>query len=264
MVRQSTETDCNFYPNSRHFVDMSSTPTLGNTEGDYVHGACPEGRDTEAAPSKSDDSQNELNRILSSGYEIDVYRVGVNGNRQLVSSEGQSPAYFVRNSVFRPGVPDVTIFAGSDKKGTVVGVCNFAAFSSSVFVGRGDPAKPQEVEWEAASKASRDHSTYQFSISLRPGQRKSYMWKRTHDPNIKGTKSSKFNKRSWKLVDDTTGQVVAAFASDGMKSWKKAGSFRFFASEGKEWEEWMLLACFGLYEKARRRAMARRDMSWFI
>ena len=61
---------------------------------------------------------------------------------------------------------------------------------------------------------------------------------------------------------DGTGSAV--FASTGIKSWKKAGKFQFVASEGKEWEEWILLTCLGLYEKARRRAIARRDLSWFV
>ena len=182
----------------------------------------------------------------------------------MVLPQGKEPAYFVRTSVFHPGVPDITLFAGRDKNGAVVGVCNYAAFSTTIFVGRGDPARPSEVEWEAISKTSRDHSIYKFSI--RPGteQRKSYLWKRTHDPNIKGTQSSKLDRRSWKLVEEATEQVVAVFASEGIRSCKKAGTFRFLTSEGKEWEEWMLLSCFSLYEKARRRAMARRDLSWFI
>jgi hypothetical protein len=186
------------------------------------------------------------------------------GNRHLVFSEGKPPAYFVRTSIFRPRIPDVTIFAGGDENGAVIGVCMYAAFSRSVMVGRGDPAKPNGVVWERVSKTSRDHSTYKFSIDSQTEARKSYVWKRTHDPSIKGTNSSKLDRRSWKLVDDMTGQVLAVFASDGIKSLKKAGTFRFLASEGKEWEEWTLLTCFGLYEKARRRAMARRDLSWFI
>jgi hypothetical protein len=235
-----------------------------NVEGDSIPRRPPQRRDTESMTSSSGDSTNDVTLTQSSEYEIGVYRTGMSGDRHLVLSEGKAPSYFVRTSIIRPGVPDVTIFAGSDKNGTVIGVCNYAAFSTTVYVGRGDPAKPNEVVWEAISKASRDHSSYKFSIGSGTEQRKSYVWKRTHDPNIKGTNSSKLDRRSWKLVEDATEQVVAVFGSEGITSVKKAGTFRFFTSEGKEWEEWMLLTCFGLYEKARRRAMARRDLSWFI
>jgi hypothetical protein len=250
-------------PNSTQYVNMLSIPKPENSEDDSVLGPPPQRRDTESLSSRSEEDQNDLNLTQSFEYEIGVYCAGVSGDRRLVLSEGKPPAYFVRNSIFRPGIPDVTIFAGSDKSGAVIGVCMYAAFSTSINVGRGDPAKPNEVEWETVSKFSRDHSTYKFSIGLGPEPRKSYVWKRTHDTDIKGTKSSKLDRRSWKLIDDATGQVVAVFASDGM-NWKKAGSFRFLASGGKDWDEWMLLTCFGVFEKARRRAMARRDWTWFI
>jgi hypothetical protein len=212
----------------------------------------------------SEDGQNDLTPTRSCEYEISVYCNGVSGDRRLVLSGENSAAYFVRNSIFTPGIPDVTIFAGSDKKGAVVGVCKYVAFSTTVIVGRGDPAKMNDVEWEAVSKTSRDHGIYKFSIGARTEQRKSYVWKRTHDPNIKGTTSSKLDRRSWKLLDDATGQVIVVFASNGATSWKKAGTLQFYANEGKEWEEWILLTFFGLFEKARRRAMARRDLTWFI
>lgn len=236
-----------------------------NLAGDSVHGKPPQRGDAESLTSMSEeDDPNDLTQTQFSGYEIGVYRTGISGDRYLVLPGEKAPAYYVRTSMLRRGIPDVTLFAGSDKNGTVIGVCNYASFSTTVFVGRGDPAKLNEMQWEAISKISNDHSIYKFSIGSGTDQRKSYVWKRTHDPNIKGTQSSKLDRRSWKLVDEATEQVVAVFASEGIKSWKKAGSFRFLTSEGKEWEEWMLLACFGLYEKARRRAIARRDMSWYI
>jgi hypothetical protein len=243
---------------------MSGALKPESPDNEYIHAPPPARRDARSSTSVPRYDENDLNLIPSSEREIDVYRDGQNGNLQLLLSGDVSSLYFVRSSLFRPGIPDVTIFAGSDKNGAVIGVCNYAAFSTSIKVGRGDPANPNNVEWEEVSKASRDHSVYKFSIWSREEQRKSYSWKRTHDPNIKGTKSSKLDRRSWKLEDDATGQVVAVFASTGIKSWKKAGKFRLLATEGKEWEEWVVLTCLGLYEKARRRAIARRDLTWFV
>jgi hypothetical protein len=243
---------------------MSSALKPESPDNDYIHAPPPARRDTGSSTLVPEYDENGLNLIPSSEREIDVYRDGQNGNLRLLLSGDVSSLYFVRSSLFRPGIPDVTIFAGSDKNGAVIGVCNYAAFSTSVKVGRGDPANPNNMEWEEVSKTSHDHSVYKFSIWSREEQRKLYSWKRTHDPNIKGTKSSKLDRRSWKLEDDATGQVVAVFASTGIKSWKKAGKFRLLATEGKEWEEWVVLTCLGLYEKARRRAIARRDLTWFV
>jgi len=243
---------------------MSSALEPESLDNDYIHAPPPARRDTKSSTLVPEYDENDLNLIPSPEREIDVYRDGQSGNLQLLLSGDVSSLYYVRCSVFRPGIPDVTIFAGSDKNGAVIGVCNYVAFSTSIKVGRGDPANPNNVEWEEVSKTSRDHSVYKFSVWSREEQRKSYSWKRTHDPNIKGTKSSKLDRRSWKLEDDATGQVVAVFASTGIKSWKKAGKFRLLATEGKEWEEWVVLTCLGLYEKARRRAIARRDLTWFV
>jgi hypothetical protein len=243
---------------------MSSKPKPENPGDDYIH-ASPQRRDTELSSAASEYDQNSLDMIPYSEYEMDVYRNSINGNLQLRSSKDKSPLYFMRSSLFRPGVPDVTMYEGSDQNGGVVGVCNFAAFSTSITVGRGDPANPYRMEWEEVSKTSRGHSLYKFSIWAMGEERKSYSWKRTRDPNIKGTQSSRVDRRSWKLEYDATGQVVAVFAAYGInKSWKKAGKFRLLAAEGEEWEEWILLIWLGLYEKARRRAIARRDLSWFF
>lgn len=204
--------------------------------------------------------------ILSSGHEIGVYRDGISGNLTLLSSGDKTPLYFIRCSVFRRKSPDVVMFAGSDDTGEVVGVCGYAALSTSIKVGRGDPSHPNSMEWEELTKTSRDHSAYKFSV-WSPGraERQSYSWKRTHDPNIKDNKSSKLDRRSWKLEDDRTGEVVAAFVARGvLNSWNKMGKFRIVATGEEAWEEWVLLTAIGMYEKARRRALARRDLSWFF
>jgi hypothetical protein len=243
---------------------MQSSPKPDSPDNDCNHAPPPARPDTRLSTVVPEYDENDLNLVSSSEREIDVYRDGHNGNLKLLLTEDASPLYFARSSIFRPGIPDVAIFAGSDKNGAVIGVCNYVVFSTSIKVGRGDPAHPNNMEWEELTKISRDHSVYKFSIWSREEQRKSYLWKRTHDPNIKGTTSTKLDRRSWKLEDEATGQVVAVFASTGIKHWKRAGKFRVLASEGKEWEEWIVLTCLGLYEKARRRAIARRDLSWFI
>ena len=174
--------------------------------------------------------------------------------------------YFVRNSVLRPGVPPVTLFSGDHKaQGSVVGACHFPAFSHSIAVGLGEPVpNPNDVEWETMCKASRDHSIYEFSIVVGDGERQFYRWKRTHNPAVKDTNSTKWNMRSWKLEESSTQQVVAVYAANKIKYGKEAGRMKIVAGNGEEWKHWVLLTYLGLSEKARRRAMARRDISWFF
>ncbi|KAI4157731.1 MAG: hypothetical protein LQ342_008049 [Letrouitia transgressa] len=210
---------------------------------------------------------NELSLTSPSSpmLEISVRRDGMH-DLQLFSVEDPTLLYHVRNKMFRLNVPAVTLVAGDRKaQGGVIGVCHFAAFSSAIAVGRGDPAlNPHDVEWETMVKTSRDHSVYEFSFVGEAGERTSYKWKRTHDPELKGTSSTKWNMRSWKLEEGGTGQVVAVLAARQISYGKEAARLKLIAGKGEKWEQWVLLTYLGLSEKARRRAIARRDLSWFV
>jgi hypothetical protein len=210
----------------------------------------------------SQNSPNAQHSAESLQNELRIHRCGISGNCRVVSTE-DLPLYFVRSSALKSSVPDVTVFAGSDNTGAVVGVCQYVALSSNVIVGRGDPAEPNNVIWETLVKSSRDHSRYKVTIGHWTEPRQAYTWKRTHDTNLLGRKLLKLNQRSWKLIDDETESVVAVFAAHGVRSWRNTGEMRFLEYQGKEWEEWVLLTYFGIYEKAGRRALARRDLSWF-
>lgn len=201
----------------------------------------------------------------SPSLEISVRRDGTS-DLQLLCTNDSTMHYYVRNSLLKPGSPPVTLFAGDDKaQGSVIGVCHFPAFSHSIAVGWGNPkVKPNDVHWESVSKISRDHSVYEFSIEDTGGERQSYRWKRTHDQTLKDSNSTKWNMRSWKLEECSTGEVVAVYAANKIKYGKDAGTIKLVAGEREVWEQWILLTYLGISEKARRRAMARRDISWFF
>ena len=209
---------------------------------------------------------NELSLLASSSsLQISVRRDGTN-DLQLLYMNDPTSHYYVRNSIFRPGLPPVTLFAGDLKaQGSVIGACHFPAFSHSIAVGRGNPkSTPNGVEWETMSKVSRDHSVYEFSIVVDGGERQSYQWKRTHNPAVKDSNSTKWNMRSWKLEECSTRQVMAVYAANKIRYAKEAGTVKLVAGNKEEWQQWVLLTYLGLSEKARRRAMARRDISWFF
>ena len=200
----------------------------------------------------------------SSSLQISVRREGTS-DLQLLCTNDSTKQYYVRNSILKPRIPAVTLFAGDNKQSSVIGVCHFPAFSHSIAVGWGDPvSSPNDVQWETVSKASRDHSVYEFSTVDSGGERQSYRWKRTHDQSLKDSNSTRWNMRSWKLEECSTQQVVAVYAANKIKYGKDAGTIKLVAGKGEIWEQWILLTYLGVSEKARRRAMARRDISWFF
>ena len=211
------------------------------------------------------DSVCELDDLSLFAFKISVRREGTS-DLQLLCTNNPTMRYYVRNSIFKPRIPPVTLFAGDNKaQGSVIGVCHFPAFAHSIAVGRGDPvSNPNDVQWETVSKASRDHSVYEFSTVDNGGERQSYRWKRTHDRTLKDSNSTKWNMRSWKLEVSSTRQVVAVYAANKIKYEKDAGTIKLVTGKGAIWEQWVLLTYLGISEKARRRAMARRDISWFF
>ena len=228
-------------------------------------------------------AETELNLWTNpSSTQISVRRNGPS-DLQLLCTDDSSPSsspsfssqqYHVRNSLFRPGVPPVTLFSRPDSRkargGIIIGTCHFPAFSHSIVLGRGDPeSHHSDVEWENLSKTSRDHSIYEFSIAIEGEggglERQSYRWKRTHDVIVReGGNATKWNMRSWKLEESGTRQIVAVYAANKVQYGKEAGRIKFVAGRSEEWMHWVLLTYLAVSEKARRRAMARRDISWFF
>ena len=220
----------------------------------------------EFATSKTASGADELSLSASSSLSYDIRRDGTS-NLQLFQVSDLRPSYYVRNSMLRPGISPVTLFTErQDSQRKVVGACHFPAFSTTIAVGRGDPhSDPGEVLWETVSKVSRDHSIYEFSTVLAgEKERRTYQWKRTHDPALKDSKCGKWNRRSWKLEDRGSQQVVAVYAANMIKFRKEAGTIKLIGRCSEDWEQWVLLTYLGISEKARRRAMARRDISWFF
>jgi hypothetical protein len=64
------------------------------------------------------------------------------------------------------------------------------------------------------------------------------------------------------LVDEGDGEVVALFANNGIKSWKKKGKLEYVDGRdglsGKEWERVVLPTALALVEKYRRMSRVSR------
>ncbi|KAI9707628.1 MAG: hypothetical protein M1836_000589 [Candelina mexicana] len=175
------------------------------------------------------------------------------------------PLYFVDNSVFTRGTPDVALIDGVDKTGPIIASAKFSAFSKETAIGLGSPNKPKEVVWEELRRVSKDWSKYAWTMTIPDANhetRKTFIWTRTHNDKYldTDTDATKLCHRHLKLVDEATDEVVALFLSNRLKSWHKMGKFQVWKSWGQEWELMMLLTGLTVIEKARRRARARRSI----
>jgi hypothetical protein len=191
-------------------------------------------------------------------------------NLQLtrVDAHGNETHFYVDNSTFTPGKPDVTLRTGQSKDGgDVVGVCRFNFMFGNFIIGLGDPGKEfrhnkaeddslpkstDTVRWERMKRHGYFSKRYWEFNDPDPSQPShSYHWKRTHDKKL-GANMSTRNK---KLVDVQSGNIVAVFATNSFKSWRKMGKLEVFVDTEQRgmWETMVLVSFLGILENGRRK-----------
>ncbi len=237
---------------------------LQRTQSPFPRPATPSRRSSESSTARSAYSGVEG---VTEKAGIPIKELGVYHTKWhtclLVHDENDKPMYFVDNSTFTPGKPDVAIHAGVDERAKVLGVAKYTTFSSDMKVGLGDPSANNGVDvvWEDIKKTSKViHNRYDWTMTM-PGsqERRTFIWKRTTHFGLKDEHATaKWTNLNFKLIDTQTGEVVANFAHNGIKKWKKMGKFVVRAEFGEEWEFMVLLTGLAIIEKARRRERARR------
>jgi hypothetical protein len=226
-----------------------------------------ERRSSKSSAAPSANSDIELSSTTSSFKQLGVYHANWHSDL-IVHDVDDTPIYYVDTSFWTPGKPDVTIRQGGGNIGTPVGVVNYIAFSSDMKVGVGDPTvnHGMEMVWEDLAKTSKiKHNTYQWSMVVdeglageSSGERRTFVWRRTHHYGLENeAKSAKWATVNFKLEDVRTGDIVANFATTGMKQWNKMGKFVIQQRYGPEWEFMVLLTGLGIIQKARRRERIR-------
>lgn len=184
-------------------------------------------------------------------------------NSLRVKTADKAPLYYVDNSSFKIGKPDVTMHIGNEKTGPIAAACKFVTLSSGSKMCLGNPDDPNAI-WEDLTKESLDHSIYRWEISTGGhgygGGRKSFLWKRTRTLGVEDSKPGIISTRNFKLIDEGTGEILAVFANNGPKSFSKLGKFEIYPHDyGDNWETMMLLSGLSIIERERRRARARSN-----
>jgi hypothetical protein len=230
----------------------------------------PHGNNTKSLPSQSfssgysHDLQDYPSTSLSGslpevGTKIfELERTGYLLNYRVLDND-KKPIYYVTNSTFTRGVPDVQISVGSEKGGPVIAAARFIKFSlaSRMELALGDPASEitgGDVYWEEFYRErSWTLSTYKFSIMVND-QRRNFLWKRTHDSKhgVKGVeKISFFN---YKLVEEgQEDKILAVYLNSALHGLSNQGKIMMHVNLGKDWQTWVLISALSLLEKNRRR-----------
>ncbi len=217
------------------------------------------------ARSEYEDVPTLTEKTGASTKVLEVYHTGSHINYRITSPDN-SPLYYVNNSQFTPNTPDVTLHAGSEKTGPILGVCKWGhMYSKTVKVGLGDPNNMggNNMIWvnlDRTTSTSFKQSEFKFTMTpANSHERKTFVWKRSSKKEVGDDEAYKWSFQNFRLLDESTGEKVAIFANNGLKSWKKKGKFRLWSGVyGDDWEKMVLLTGLSIIEKARRRRRAAK------
>jgi hypothetical protein len=168
---------------------------------------------------------------------------------------GQEEAiYYVNNSTFTPRTPDVTLYAGPNKSGPVIGVAHITNIWTSK-IGLGDPASNiSSMVWEDLARPNKwKHNIHKFESLFGEEGRKTFVWKRT--------KGNIFDDQGDRVLYEEGKEdvILAKYIGVGVFKWKKRGRLYMVEGGGDTWELMVLLTALALIELSRRRARQRRS-----
>ena len=176
-----------------------------------------------------------------------VYNTGTRINFLVHEGGSSGPvAYYVNNSTFTPGTPDVQLRQGDDKHGPVVAYGKFHNLSGHVTLCLDDPDGKGSVCEELEKKSRIAHSEYVFETDVTSDrQRRTYIWRRTIGKGMFA---------NYACMDGATGQLMAYFSKTGTKSLKKVGRLCVTAPTVPGFDQLLLVSWFAIREKENRNA----------
>lgn len=172
-----------------------------------------------------------------------------------VTLDDKTPLFYAKVSTFTPGKPDITLHAGNARHGAVAGASKFLKTSSDSKLCLGDPNDSLNGVWEDLSRESMDHSQYRFETTI-DGQRRSFVWKRTHSVGVQDLRPGILSNYNYKLLDEKTGKLLGAYANKSLYV-KKRGKFQLNKDYGRDFDVMFLLSGLTILERTRRRNAGR-------
>lgn len=158
---------------------------------------------------------------------------------------------YVDVSAITPGKPDLTIHNGDSDKAPIIAVSHFTKFSRQMKLGLGDPANPSSMIWEDLNREGLSAAEHGFAFTLPSGERKTFFWRRTHHHAVDGSNSSLIGSRNFKLVEESSKDIVAVFTTGS--AFSRESALQINVAYGEEFELFLLAGALSLYEKVKRR-----------
>jgi len=162
------------------------------------------------------------------------------------------PLYFAKLSLHRRGEPDVSLHVGPDASGEMLGVVKMR-HSTSLHLCLGDPENHKDAHWEDMVRL-KPMTACKFGMKLaRSDGTVDLQWSQTRKEADGVTGWDRISPHNRRLVDASSGKLLAVFLDNGARSLKKRGKLVLYGSVDSELEAWIMLGAIAITEKDRRR-----------
>ncbi|KAF2160375.1 hypothetical protein M409DRAFT_29223 [Zasmidium cellare ATCC 36951] len=151
---------------------------------------------------------------------------------------------------------DIILYAGYDSLGPWLAQLRFEQYSKDFKVYIGDLKTPAKDDWDVVRCAAGGgiFSDSAFRFECRCGSKKSRLyWTRTRDSKLG---ASRWSPRDFRLVDEESAAVVAAYVEKHLGEGAVKGSVRFLQEVEPKVEVMGLMVLLGLLDKTRRYMMS--------
>ena len=178
--------------------------------------------------------------------ELTVYKAGLS-NFKLCPAGSEAPVFFVDTSLYSPSKADITMHAGGDSRGRVLGAVDLKKFAGHYEVALGDPSKNKEINWDPLEVVQYWASRHAFESEFGNGGVKAFLWRHP------GERLSDHPGDMELVEEDNPDYVLAQYVKAGTHSWKSRGNLLIREGYGEAWELMVTLTAMALVVVKSRR-----------
>jgi hypothetical protein len=178
--------------------------------------------------------------------EFVVYKTGLS-NLKLCTAGSETSAFLVNTALYSPGKADITLHAGGDSHGKVLGAVDLKKFAGHYEVAIGDPSTDKEVIWEPLEVVQYWASRHGFESEFGNDGVKYFLWRHP------GERLSDHPGDMELVEEDNPDYILAQYVKAGTHSWKSRGNLLIREEYGETWELMVTLTAMALVVVKSRR-----------
>jgi hypothetical protein len=181
--------------------------------------------------------------------ELQISKSGLS-SLQIDAKDSSHAQYFVETSLYTPSKKDITLHAGHDSRGKILGDVDLKNFGGHYTIELGDP-NVSAVILEELDRVKGWSSRHKFSFTYGSRQRQTFVW-RHRGANLAENRDD----LELAIEDDEReeeDEILAQYEkSGGAHGWKSKGRLLARGGGGEQWELMVILTLAALIVSKRR------------